>query len=89
MQYTPPHDRGDDWDRAFLSGKDLSIADIAVHAYSHRAGDSEYRLRIIRRSAPGVATCEMPLAPGRLRFLMGHQCLVLPVQSLIGYLTSK
>jgi glutathione S-transferase len=31
-------------DTPFLTGKDLSIADIAVYAYSHRAGDCGYRL---------------------------------------------
>jgi glutathione S-transferase len=41
----------------FLVGEHLSIADIAVYAYSHRAEIVASAWRIIRRSAPGSIAC--------------------------------
>jgi len=43
-------------------GENLSIADISVYAYSHRAEDCGFHLADYRRSAPGSVACGTPSA---------------------------
>ena len=47
-------------DTPFLVGQDLSIADIAVYAYSHRAQDCGFRLTDYPAGLRGAAACKRP-----------------------------